>query len=384
MSTPLAIVNLGSTGDVPASIKYFSNPKKVGCFIDGLYTGAAVGTPKELASLLLANHHNPRGRRVARTAVISVKTPRRATKAELEDIDERLVRAFWDLQKILKVPMLGWTHHNTATRHLHIIFPNSNGVRCLDLRPKFLRQLQGFMWTMSLLSGRGKGRRKALPCYPKSHKLIVRDVADELLDDHGEIRPDRWKALVAQGKISNFRQRKSGELISFEWGGTGRRVRMATLRGFALERLNLQLAIEKPSYEVDTISTEPGQAPASSGGLGPLTPTHQNDSVLAPKAGPEQRGTVPVALAPEPTALQAAVHLARNWTQHPATDWLHLELLTIIPLAQTHCRLVGWLAQGDASNAGPQLGLPQPPQPPAPSVPPQDSKGPTVPALGFD
>ena len=75
--------------------------------------------------------------------------------------------------------------------------------------------------------------------------------------------------------------------------------------------------------------------------------------------------------------------LRENWTQHPATDWLHLELLTIIPLAQTHCRLVGWLAQGDASSAGPQLGLPQPPSPPVPSMPPQDSKGP-VPALDFD
>ena len=77
-------------------------------------------------------------------------------------------------------------------------------------------------------------------------------------------------------------------------------------------------------------------------------------------------------------------NLRQNWTQHPATNWLQMELLALVSLAQTHCRLVGWLAQGDASSAGPQLGLPQqPPSPPAQPVP-QDSKGPTVPALGFD
>jgi len=48
MSTPLAIVNLGSTGAVPAAIGYYANPKKAGKFLDGLHTGAAVGTPKQM------------------------------------------------------------------------------------------------------------------------------------------------------------------------------------------------------------------------------------------------------------------------------------------------------------------------------------------------
>jgi len=78
---------------------------------------------------------------------------------------------------------------------------------------------------------------------------------------------------------------------------------------------------------------------------------------------------------------QRLLSLREHWNQHPATNWLQLELLTLVSLAQTHCQLVGWLAQGDASSAGPQFSLPQPP---APSVPPQDSKGPAVPALGFD
>lgn len=323
-NTPLAIINLGSTGDVASAIGYYSNKKKVGKFLDGLHTGAAVGGPKELAALLLSNHHNPRGKRVARTGVISVKTPRRASKQELEDIDQRLIQAFWDLQKVLRVPMLGWIHTNTQTRHLHLIFPNSNGIRCLDLRPRWLRQLQGFMWTAALLSGRGRGRRKALPVYPKSHKLIVREVAGELLDDSGEIRPDRWDALVKAGKISNFRQRKSGELISFEWGGTGRRVRMATLKGFATECLNLQPATEELIYETSPCGPEPGLAPEPIMEPGPVAPAHRNDSAVAPAAGPIQCGALPDALPAEPTVAGTLARLARGLgqvaTQCPALN----------------------------------------------------------------
>jgi len=307
MSKPLAIVNLGATGNVGAAIKYFGDKKKVGKFLDGLHTGAAVGSPKELAALLLSNHHNPRGKRVARTAVISVKTPRRASKRELEDIDERLMQAFWDLQKLLKVPMLGWTHTNTATRHLHIIFPNSNGIRCLDLRPRWLRQLQGFMWTAALLSGRGRGRRKALPAYPKARKLVVRDLATLLMDGQGNLRQDRWKALVAQGKISNFRQRKSGELISFEWGGTGRRVRMATLKGFATECQNTQPATEELLYEDRPCRLVGGQALEPIGEPGRVTPPDRNSPALPASTGSAERGTLPPLAPAKPVALATAV-----------------------------------------------------------------------------
>jgi len=310
MSAPLAIVNLGATGNVGAAIKYFGDKKKVGKFLDGLHTGAAVGSPKELAALLLSNHHNPRGKRVARTAVISVKTPRRASKRELEDIDERLMQAFWDLQKVLKVPMLGWTHSNTATRHLHIIFPNSNGIRCLDLRPRWLRQLQGFAWTMALLSGRGKGRRKALPTYPKARKLVVRDLAQVLLDERGNIRQDRWKALVQAGKVTNFRQRKDGSLISFEYGGTGRRVRMATLKGFATECQNTQPVTEELLYEDSPCRLVGGQALEPVGELGRVPAPDRNRPALAPATGPTERTAIPTLAPAKPVALATAVLLA--------------------------------------------------------------------------
>lgn len=291
MNAPLAIVNLKATSDPVATIRYFSNPRKVVAAYDGLATGVAVGTPGELADLLMASHHNKRAKRSCRTAVLSVQTPPDATQEQLEDIDQRLLKAAADLRLILGVcSMLGWIHGNTGTRHLHAIFPNSTGRRTLDLRPKFLRQLQAFQWTLALASGRGRGRRKALPCYPKSHKLIVREVAGELLDGDGNIRPDRWDALVAQGKISNFRQRKSGELISFEWGGTGRRVRMATLEGFATECRNLQPATEE-LYEDSRFHSEPGQVLEPIGEPGGVTAPDRNSPALAPATGSTERGT---------------------------------------------------------------------------------------------
>ena len=310
MNAPLAIVNLKATSDPVATIRYFSNPRKVVAAYDGLATGVAVGTPGELADLLMASHHNKRAKRSCRTAVLSVQTPPDATQEQLEDIDQRLLKAAADLRLILGVcSMLGWIHGNTGTRHLHAIFPNSTGRRTLDLRPKFLRQLQAFQWTLALASGRGRGRRKALPCYPKAHKLIVREVAAALLDDNGEIRPDRWNALVAQGKISNFRQRKSGELISFEWGGTGRRVRMATLKGFATECRNLQPANQE-LYEDRPCYLEPGQALEPIGEPGGVTAPDRNGSALPASTGSAERGTLLPLATTEPVALTATALVA--------------------------------------------------------------------------
>ena len=230
MKTPLAIVNLRSTSRPIAAIKYFSNPKKVVAIYDGLDAGVATGTPKELADLLLAYHHDPRAKRVCRTAVISVQTPRDATPEQLADIDRRLLQAARDFQKLVGVAsMLGWIHGGPA-RHLHIIFANSNGRRTLDLRPRFLKELQGFLWTIQFLSGRGKGRRKALPMYPKARRLDVRVLAVALLDSNGQLRRDRWDNLVKTGKVRDFRVRKNGSLISFNF--QGRRIRMNTLKNF--------------------------------------------------------------------------------------------------------------------------------------------------------
>lgn len=234
MTAPLAIVNFRSSSRPVATIKYFSDPRKVVAQYDGLETGVATGTHKELADLLLGYHHDRHAPRVCRTAVISVKTPTGASQSHLAELDRRLLKAAADLQRFLRVAsMLGWVHGNTSTRHIHLLFPNSNGRRTLDLRPKFLRQLQGFLWTMQFLAGRGKGRRKAINVYPKSRKLSVRDLAILLLDGNGNIRHDRWEKLVRAGKISNFRRRNNGQIISFQF--QGRRIRLATLKSFVSE-----------------------------------------------------------------------------------------------------------------------------------------------------
>ena len=228
---PYAIVNLRATSRPVEAIRYFANPKKVVATYDGLDCGVAKGTPKQLAELLLAYHHDPRAKRVCRTAVISVRTPKNASKSELEDIDKRLLRAAKDFQKIMGVAsMLGWVHSDTATRHIHLIFANSNGRRTLDLRPKFLKELQGMQWTMQFLAGRGRGKRKALPVYTKAKRLDVRLLAAALLDSKGKLRRDRWDKLVRSGKITDFRRRNNGSVISFQF--QGRRIRPATLTNF--------------------------------------------------------------------------------------------------------------------------------------------------------
>ncbi len=74
-------------------------------------------------------------------------------------------QAFKDLYEKLGVPGVAWIHDNTQTIHGHGLFPNSDGRRTLDLSPTFLREVQGFQWTKALISGRGRGRRKALSVY---------------------------------------------------------------------------------------------------------------------------------------------------------------------------------------------------------------------------
>ena len=231
MTTPYAIINLRATSRPVEAIKYFANTKKVSRTYDGLDAGVARGTPRQLAELLLAYHHDPRAKRVCRTAVISVKTPRRATAEQLDDIDRRLLQAAKDFQKLMGIAsMLGWVHRDTSTRHIHLIFCNSNGRRTLDLRPKFLKELQSFAWTLQFISGRGRGRGKALPTYPKAKRLDVRLLALALLDEKGKLRKDRWDKLVKAGKVTDFRTRKDGSLISFKY--QGRRIRLTTLINF--------------------------------------------------------------------------------------------------------------------------------------------------------
>jgi len=237
MTTPLAIVNLKSTSRPVATIRYFSEPKKVTAVYDGLDCGVAKGTPHQLADLLLAYHHDPRASRVCRTAVISVKTPKGASKSELADLDRRLLHAAGDFQKYMGIAsMLGWVHGNTPTRHIHLLFANSNGRRTLDLRPKFLKELQALKWTVQFLTGRGKGRRRALSVYPKSKKLDVRVLAIALFDTNGKLRRDRWAKLVKSGKITDFRLRSNGSVISFHF--QGRRLRLATLKNFLVAIAN--------------------------------------------------------------------------------------------------------------------------------------------------
>ena len=85
-------------------------------------------------------------------------------------------------------------------------------------------------WTMQFLAGRGRGKRRALPMYPKAKRLDVRLLAVALLDSDGNLRKDRFERMVKSGKISDLRLRTNGSLISFKF--QDRRIRLTTLINF--------------------------------------------------------------------------------------------------------------------------------------------------------
>ena len=232
MKPRFAIVNIRTNSNPIGAIRYFKNPKKLTATYDGLELGTADGkTAAELAELLLAGHHDPRAARCCRTAVISVKTPKNASKAELDEIDQRLLRCAKDFQRYFKIiSMLGFCHGNTMTRHMHCIWPNSTGRRTLNITPKILRDLQGLEWTVEFLSGRGKGRRTGLSFNPKAPKLAIRTLALALFDAKGKFNESRWHKMVKSGAISDFRQRRDGSIISFVF--QNRRIRHSTLNNF--------------------------------------------------------------------------------------------------------------------------------------------------------
>jgi len=231
-----AIVNIKHNTTPVKAIEYFADTDKVTGFYNGLELGTPEGqSPKELTDLLLAEHHDRRVEKVARSVVISVKTPRNATKEQLADIDARLLRCARDLQKFLRVVQaLGWIHANTRTRHLHMIFANSTGRKTLDLNPKFLRRIQDFKWTIEFLSGRGKGERGTCDFNPKAPGLKVTTLATILMDRNGELKEDRWQRLIAEGNVSDFRYRNDGTIISFKFGK--KRMRINTLRQIMIDR----------------------------------------------------------------------------------------------------------------------------------------------------
>ena len=233
---PYAIVNFKYNSAPREACHYFQNPDKVLDKFDGLELGSMEGKAEaELVDALLAGHHDRSVKRVCRSAVISVQTPENATEEQRKEIAARLLRCSRDLQRFLKVAsMLGWCHGNTKTLHMHLLFPNSNGRRTLNLTPKLLREIQDFKWTREFLSGRGKGKRGSLSFNPKAPGLKLNTLAAILMDQDGKIVEERWERLVSEGHISEYRYRKNGSIISFMFGG--KRMRIDTLRQFILDR----------------------------------------------------------------------------------------------------------------------------------------------------
>ena len=233
---PLGIVNLKSTNQPRRAISYFANPAKVVAIADCLRVGTmSNATPKDIEDSLLCNHHDrPVKNRICRTVIISVQTPKNATKEQIEELVTRTSNAFHDLFTELNVPGAAWIHGNTKTIHGHGIFPNSDGRRTLNISPTVLRSLQGFKWTGELDSGRGKGERGALPVYTKAKELAVRELAKIIFESGGPDVGVEIEALEKAGIIDSIRRKKDGQPASFAFNK--KRIRLSTLKNFAIEQ----------------------------------------------------------------------------------------------------------------------------------------------------
>ena len=228
----LGIVNIKSTNQPVRAIRYFADQKKVVAFADCLRVGTIMNaTPREISDSLMCDHHDSHVKnRVCRTVIISVKTPKNATKEEIEKRVASVTQAFHDLFKELNVPGAAWVHGNTQTIHGHGIFPNSDGQRTLNISPSVLRNLQNFKWTQALESGRGRGKRKAIPVYTRAKNLAASELAKIIFDKKMNVGEVALNTLEQAGIISDVRRKKSGEPISLSF--QNKKFRITTLKNF--------------------------------------------------------------------------------------------------------------------------------------------------------
>lgn len=228
----LGIVNIKCTSQPVRAIRYFADQKKVVAFADCLRVGTIMNaTPREIADSLMCDHHDSHVKnRVCRTVIISVKTPKNATKEEIEKRVASVTEAFHDLFKELDVPGAAWIHGNTQTIHGHGIFPNSDGRRTLNITPSVLRNLQNFKWTQALESGRGRGKRGAIPVYTRAKNLAASGLAKIIFDKNMNVGEFALNTLEQAGIISEVRRTKSGEPISLSF--QNKRFRITTLKNF--------------------------------------------------------------------------------------------------------------------------------------------------------
>lgn len=126
-------------------------------------------------------------------------------------------------------------HANTGIYHAHLAVANvGSDSKPLKFRPHQAVAMSEMKFTEHAISAKGIGKR-GLPVYTKHRrKLAVEELAGLLILPNGDINDPVWKALEKKGSITNFRTRKSGVPISFEYDG--RRIRFATLRRFMLDQ----------------------------------------------------------------------------------------------------------------------------------------------------
>jgi hypothetical protein len=176
----------------------------------------------------LRSHHGESRASEVRHVVLSTPkgTPRREAK--------KVIRAVWKDFISTYAPerpwMFGLQFHN-GILHGHGAISNVGPAgRPLGWKPHQVVAMSEMAFTEHAISAKGRGK-KGLPIYTKARgKLAVKDLAALVVDTDSTIKNEVWKQLKKKGAVSDFRNRKDGSLISFEF--QGRRIRLATLKHF--------------------------------------------------------------------------------------------------------------------------------------------------------
>ena len=177
-------------------------------------------------------------------------TPRKQAKETL-----RMICADWLLNY---APERNWVfaiqyHNGICHGHLAVQNVGIDG-KPLKIRPHHVKQMASMAFTKNATSAERTGKQ-GLPFYSKPRKkLAVQELAELVFLANGTINKREWNNLKASETVKNFRLKKDGTLLSFEF--SGRRIRFSTLRR-CIANITPSLSYENTTPTPNTVAESP-------------------------------------------------------------------------------------------------------------------------------
>jgi hypothetical protein len=160
----------------------------------------------------LQTHHTNKRASEARHVVLAVpkSTPRREALELLEKVS-----ADWIAEYAPGRPWMYGVHVDNGFWHAHVAVANmGDDGKALQIDQFDVRNMAGMKFTSHAVSAKGTGMNIGLPVYSKAESLVVRDLAETLVDDAGNVRNNRWEEMVSSNKITDIHVHKRTGLPS--------------------------------------------------------------------------------------------------------------------------------------------------------------------------